>query len=134
MAMFVLAFLCLNVGGVLCLTYCSQMAMAAHAKTDDSHLSDHCRRARQGAEEKNQNSSFNADEAACCMMPIALFAAPLEKRTTFITVLVAEVPAAVEFDHSAPALVGHEELAVPVYRPPPLDHRVDRLLNCVIRI
>ncbi len=134
LAMFVLAFLCLNVGGALCLTYCSQMAMAAASNSEDTHLSEHCRRAKKEAEDKNQNSSVNSDEAACCMMPIALFTAPVEKRSSFTTVLIAEAPAAVEFDHSAPAIAGHEELATPVYRPPPLDRRVDRILNCVIRI
>ncbi len=58
LAMFVLAFLCLNVGGVFCLTYCTQIAMAAPATAGaDAHLSEHCRKAKQAAEERNKDSS-----------------------------------------------------------------------------
>lgn len=132
-SLFVMAFLCLNVGGALCLTYCGHLARANSAKTDDSHLSDHCRRAKKEAEEKNQNSSISVDEASCCMMPVSLFPAPVEKSRGFSVVLVESVPAP-EFEFSTPAFLHISSTITPVYRPPPLDRRIERLRNCVIRI
>ena len=134
LAMFVLAFLCLNVGGALCLSYCTQFTLTASVNADDSHLSEHCRKAKKAAEEKNQNSSITANSAACCMLPMGLFAAPVEKLNRF-SVVVAEVNTpSVPIEFTAPVLAGFDAPAVPVYRPPPLDRRVERVLHCVIRI
>ncbi len=133
--MFVIVFLCLNVGGVFCLTYCTQIAMAAPAAGDDSHLSEHCRKAKQAAEEKNKDSSrLQAAEASCCMMPVAMFAAPVEKRPEFAVNLVVEAPPEVKFERTAPVFSAHTSIAMPVYRPPPLDRRGERILHSVIRI
>ena len=136
-ALFVLAFLCLNVAGALCLTYCTQIAMAAAPVAgDDSHLSEHCRRANKEAQEKNQSLSVNANAPSCCMLPVSLFATPVEKQTRFSEILVADATPVVNVEFHgfiAPVFYNSRE-STPVYRPPPLDHRVDRLLNCVIRI
>lgn len=132
---FVLAFLCLNVGGVLCLTYCSQIAMAAPVVADDSHLSEHCRKAKRDAEEKNKDSSrIQVDEASCCMLPVSMFSAPVEERAGLIVELVAEAPPVVQFEISAPVLSAVNSPILPVYRPPPLDRRGERILHSVIRI
>ena len=134
-AAFVLAFLCLNVGGVLCLTYCTQIAMATPAAADDSHLSEHCRKAKQATEEKNKDSShLQAGEASCCMLPVAMFAAPVEKRPESPVNLVVEAPAEIRFEPTAPVFSAHSSIATPVYRPPPLDRRGERILHSVIRI
>ncbi len=135
LAAFVLAFLCLNVGGALCLTYCSQIAMAAPAISDDSHLSEHCRKAKREAEEKNKDSSrVDTDEASCCMLPVSMLSAPVEKRAEFAVELVAEAPPVVRFEISAPVLSAVNSPILPVYRPPPLDRRGERILHSVIRI
>lgn len=136
LAAFVLAFLCLNVGGVLCLTYCTQIAMAAApAVADDSHLSDHCRKAKQTAEENNKDSSrLQAGEASCCMLPVAMFSAPVEKRSELAVHLVAQARAEARFELTAPVFSAHSSIAIPVYRPPPLDRRGERILHSVIRI
>ncbi len=136
LAAFVLAFLCLNVGGVLCLTYCSQIAMAsAVPATSDSHLSEHCRKAKQAAEEKNLDSSrLQAAEASCCMLPVTMFSAPVEKRAEFSVNLVVEAPPEIRFELTAPVFSAHSSIAIPVYRPPPLDRRFERILHSVIRI
>ena len=136
LATFVLAFLCLNVGGVLCLTYCSQIAWAAAVPTaEDSHLSEHCRKAKQAAEEKNKDSSrLQAAEASCCMLPVAMFSAPVEKRPEFVVNLVVEAPPELRFELTAPVFSAHSSVTIPVYRPPPLDRRGERILHSVIRI
>lgn len=134
LAAFVLAFLCLNVGGALCLSYCGQLAMAHTATSDDSHLSEHCRQAKKAAEEANDSDSFDANAASCCMLPVSLFAAPLEKQTRLAKVVVANTVPVPNFEFSPPVIASDQNVAMPVYRPPPLDRRVERLLNCVIRI
>lgn len=136
-AAFVLAFLCLNVGGALCLTYCSQIMAAPETAEAASHLSDHCRRARREAEEREKNSSkIEAGEASCCMMPVAFFAAPIEKRPEVKAHSVVAVPASPRFGlpFQSHVLTADRASAQPVYRPPPLDRRIERELNCVIRI
>lgn len=134
LAMFILAFLCLNVGGAFCLTYCSQIAMATPVVAD-AHLSEHCRKAKQVAEERNKDTSrVDADEASCSMLPVALFSAPVEKRTIMSDVVMTEAAPPAVFRYSAPTVASVTTTAIPVYRPPPLDHRVDRILHCVIRI
>ena len=139
LAAFVLAFLCLNVGGLVCLTYCSQIAMAsAMPSSDDSHLSEHCRRAKKEAEEKDQNAEkISATVASCCMMPVSMFAVPLEKQTRATLVLVADSVPAVNVEiyrFASPSIVSLHIDPTPVYRPPPLDRRGERILHSVIRI
>lgn len=133
LAVFVLAFLCLNVGGVLCLTYCAGISHARAASTADTGLSDHCRHAKKEAKEKDQDLRANVRSFSCCLLPIAFFAAPLEKRTSFSAVAI---EAASVMDVPFAPLVRLTSYTPPpfIYRPPPLDHSVDRILHGVIRI
>ena len=87
------------------------------------------------AEEKNRDSSrIAADEASCCMLPIAMFSAPVEKRPEFAVNLVVEAPAEIRFELTAPVFSSNSSIIIPVYRPPPLDRRIERILHSVIRI
>lgn len=68
------------------------------------------------------------------MLPIAMVAAPVEKQ---VRVEVTQIAAALPADGFESVFVPVEvafQSGFPVYRPPPLDRRVERLLNCVIRI
>jgi hypothetical protein len=136
LAAFVVAFLCLNVAGALCLSWCLQMPMAHAAGSDDGHLSEHCRSMKLQAEQANEDASrVAAGEAACCMMPVVLFAAPVEKRVELAKfVVVADRLAVEQFEYWFSTASYQRTHTVPVYRPPPLDRRPARLLNCVIRI
>lgn len=139
LAMFVLAFLCLNVGGAFCLTYCSQLILASEpAAADDSHLLEHCRLAKKNAEEKKRDSSrIDAGEASCCMMPVSMFAAPVEKQTRLADVIVVDSTPAADvsfYTFYAPGFVASHIKNTPVYRPPPLDRRGTRILHSVFRI
>ena len=137
LATFVLAFICLNAGGFFCLTYCAQTA-SARPVSDDSHLSEHCRRAKKEAAEKDRNSTkLDANAASCCMMPVSMFAVPIEKQTRIADVVIADSLPAVSFEFykfSAPVVVVSTIASTPVYRPPPLDHRVERILHSIFRI
>lgn len=136
LAAFVLLFLCLNVGGALCLTACTELFAAASVAESDAHLSEHCKQAKKAAEERDRDSTkIEAGEASCCMMPVAMFAAPVEKRPEINVVpVVAAFPAAVNSEFPAPALHSASLPATPVYRPPPLDRRGERILHSVFRI
>ncbi|MBK6722683.1 MAG: hypothetical protein IPG58_05205 [Acidobacteria bacterium] len=135
LAAFVLLFLCLNVGGALCLTACNELFAAAPAAEGDPHLSEHCKQAKKAAEEKNKDSSrLQAGEASCCMLPVAMFSAPVEKRPEFAVKMAVEAPAEIRFELTAPVFSAHTSITIPVYRPPPLDRRGERILHSVIRI
>lgn len=89
---------------------------------------------RQAEQADQDNSSIEAGQAACCMMPVALFAAPVEKRVELAKIVAVAALPVVEIDFAPPVIAYQQAHAKPVYRPPPLDHRSERLLNCVIRI
>ncbi len=132
-SLFVLLFLCLNVGGVLCLTYCGQAAQAANEHCPLAKQSDHCDRAKQNAGQSTESLNVEARAANCCSMPFSFFAAPVENRV-YPTFEVIETTFDTFISFAAPISVKTERLATPFYRPPPRDHRGERLLNCVIRI
>ncbi len=135
-AAFVLMFLCLNVGGALCLTLCTQIFAASEIADSDAHLSEHCKQAKKAAEELERNATkIEAGEASCCIMPVSMFAAPLEKRSEIkLTLTAAPLPASVEHEFAAPEFYRASLPATPVYRPPPLDGRSSHVINSVFRI
>ena len=132
-SLFVLLFLCLNAGGVLCLTYCGQAVQAANEHCPLPKQTDHCDRAKQSTAPSAESKSVEARAATCCSMPVSFFAAPVEKRV-FPTFEVVETSVETHTSFTTPLPFKTERLSATVYRPPPLDHRAERLLNCVIRI
>lgn len=136
LAVFVLAFGCLNAVGALCVAYCSDWANSTAASvTDESHLSEHCKRIKRDAEERSKgSSSIEAAEAACCMLPTALFAAPLEDRQSDVKFVAVPVAVAPDVPITSRRAVAKEPADLPVYRPPPIDRRGERLFHGVIRI
>jgi len=133
LSFFVVAFLCLNAAGVLCLTYCAQ---AVQAKAD------HCPLKKQGAahcphSEKTtastENYSFEASAVRCCLLPVSIFAAPLENKVG-ITVDTAVVVNVEKIDLARLVLVRSRLIPKFYYRPPPNDGRSDRVRNQVFRI
>ena len=128
---FVLAFLCLNLGGALCLTYCTQGAKAASAPA--AALSSHCQK-HQAELPPNDSDTAEANAASCCSMPVSLVAAPIEKTGIFAlepAVAVEKQTASFEINKFTTSTRRSIER---VYRPPPLDRRELRLRNCVFRI
>ncbi len=129
---FVLAFLCLNLGGALCLTYCIQGASAAAMSS--SQMSSHCQHHKQTQTPPTQNEQASAKTVACCLMPVSLIAAPLEERGSLFTENAALGTRIALPEFAIPFLSSTSRIVECVYRPPPLDHRTDRLRNCVFRI
>ena len=131
-SVFVVVFLCLNAGAFLCLAHCNNAvaASADHCPLKKAPLSN-CHRSKTA--ENTDNESFTGTSIACCMMPVGVFAAPLEKRSGTITsVPVTTVVADIDF---APlVLAASRQIPKFYYRPPPNDARLDRVRNQDFRI
>lgn len=128
-AIFVVAFLCLNLGGALCFTHCA--LERASAEDELAGLSDHCKAIKLAEQAANKdNSAGDLEVSVCCAVPTALVAAPAEKKVEPQKMAaVALLPQLPNVPIVASARDG--QTSVPVYRPPPLDRRGERLLHCV---
>ena len=132
LSLFVLAFLCLNAGGFVCLAYCGQ---SLRAKADHCPLQrskSHCPHSKAPAETTNDRA-ITAGSISCCIMPVSMIGAPLEAigRVDLAVVAVEAVRvAAVE----TPVAVYSRLIPKYYYRPPPNDKRPDRIRNQVFRI
>ena len=133
LSLFVVAFLCLNAGGVLCLTYCGQVVQAK---------AEHCPLKKQGSANcpqsdkktvPTENYSFEASSVTCCMLPVSLFSAPLEKKVG-ISIDAAVTVNADKIELIPVFLVRSRQLPKFYYRPPPNDGRFERVRNQVFRI
>lgn len=132
-SLFVVAFLCLNAGGVLCVAYCGQARNAAAAHTRTMLGSEHCRMHAEPQAIKDDKRTSIARAVDCCTLPVSFFAAPVEK-SAVVDGPAAVLSAAIDFERVSTQYLAIRSEALPVYHPPPIDRRTDRILNCVIRI
>ena len=134
-SLFVLAFVCLNAGGALCVAYCR----AYDAELEAEHcplkkLDDHCDKAGEG--KTGDSASLVASrEMDCCPMTVSFFAAPLENRATQFA---AEVEAIAVTKIAAPTAkvlrLANLFLTYQYRGPPPLDRRVERIKHRLLLI
>ena len=88
--MFVVAFICLNAGGAVCVAYCRSMTPAADVsehcplKKADSH----CHKGSK-AETSSEATSVAGDEIFCCSVTVGFIPAPVEKSFRFTTLVSA---------------------------------------------
>ena len=137
LAGFVLAFICLNAGGAVCVAYCQSFGIAAAAESEHCPLKKasavHCDKS-QDDNDKRDSMSVAAD-IECCPMTVSFFAAPVEKNS--LSFAPAPTAAAtVRREVFKPLAHRNESLAlVPNYRgPPPLDRRIERIKHALLRI
>jgi hypothetical protein len=127
-ALFVLAFICLNAAGALCVAYCRSLGdNAAEIET-----ASHCTRSRQTGPSIAESSVESANVESCPMFVV--FAAPIGKPTlsgkTVARIALTELPF-VELVEP----FKYSDLSSVNYRgPPPLDRRPDRIKHRVILI
>lgn len=133
LAAFVLIFLCLNAVGTLCLSYCGLSGHPDLSASETSPAASHCPMHQGKAAEDSGVARLEAMVTACCAVPLGIIPAPAEAR--FQTSAPALIPAQVALP-AEPFLTADPASAepLPVYRPPPVDRRTDRILHCVIRI
>jgi hypothetical protein len=133
-SLFVLAFLCLNAGGVLCLTYCSQGVKARPEHCPLRNARAHCPHSKTPAKTADADQASAIGSVSCCVMPIGMIApAPLEARTR-VEVPVAAAIVVKTTAVERPVLSQSRQIPGYYYRPPPNDRRGDRIRNQVFRI
>lgn len=134
LSLFIVAFLCLNAGGVMCLAYCAtpSKTLAEHCPLKKK-ASVHCNRAN-NKEQVAESVAFKANSVSCCIMPVSIFAAPLEKKAGNFTEAAPAVDIASEAVTAPEVLARSRQIPKFYYRPPPNDRRIERVRNQVFRI
>ena len=132
-SIFVTAFICLNVGGAMCVAYCQSFGAPAESSEHCplKKVSKHCN-GHEGDDPQFPAVGSTVDPD-CCPMTVSFFAGPVEKNS-FSTDAVTEV-----VETKLPVVSLRFKSADVLdrsfnYRGPPLDRRVDRLKHCIIRI
>ena len=134
-AIFLVAFVCLNAGGALCVTYCRTAVDALAASQDHCPLKKKAEHCDPDKEEDNAPAadSISIDKIECCPVTVSFIGAPLETRTSpfktaHVLVLASSVP---EFPDS---FLSTRQIPTSGYRGPPLDRRIERIKQRIIRI
>lgn len=136
LAAFVIAFVCMNAGGAVCVAYCQSSEIAAIEAPEHCPLkkaASHCDKPGD-SEDKRDAISMQTDELDCCPMTVSFFAAPIEKNPlSFSRPTVASAAPAGPFDI---AFAVDRTLPTTVnYRGPPLiDRRSLRIQHRILRI
>ena len=132
LSLFVVAFLCLNPGAVLCLAYCGHNVPVSSAHCPLKKAGADC--PHSGKTSRTTNTSFfDTGSAKGCVMPVNTIAAPLESKVG----IYAHAVAPINIDTitlATAALVRSRQIPKLYYRPPPNDRRIERLRNQVFRI
>ena len=133
LAIFIVAFVCLNAGGGACVAYCRTTEVVETEHCPLKKTDEHCDKTGK-TEPARASLDVGTGEFDCCPMTVSFFAAPIQSNTLSFT------------DHAAatashprylqPTFIADRSIPDPVaYRgPPPLDARVLRLQHCIIRI
>lgn len=132
LAVFVVAFICLNAGGAVCVAYCrtSDTAGLEAEHCPLKKVERHCDRSGEDTEPQ----AFQSNEIDCCPMTISFFGAPIDKPTFRYEPAVAVVTTKAEIAPLANA-VSSVINSISNYRgPPPLDRRPDRIKHRLLRI
>jgi hypothetical protein len=132
LAFFVLTFLCLNVGGALCVAYCQEFDMWASAEHCPLEKSAHCDKPDGDAAEALAVTG-HGQTPDCCPFTVSFLGAPVEKPQVSVDQPVVLPVERIVLSHTA--WTGRQlSQPTPVHRGPPLDHRFDRIKNCTFRI
>ena len=134
-AVFLVAFVCLNAGGALCVAYCRSVLEKA------SDPAEHCPLKKKASHCDTENSepvaavaSLAGNKIDCCPMTISFIGAPIEKKSLFFEPAAVALVVPVRHDPPSVTLNAASQISPPAYRGPPLDRRVERVKNCIIRI
>ncbi|MBX3244504.1 MAG: hypothetical protein KF685_08625 [Acidobacteria bacterium] len=138
-AAFFLAFFGLNLVGIFCLSHCNLgNVIAAAAAEKEHHGSSHCdpkpaahREVKAESDNENNNAISGFDQ--CCNPGFGVVTATIKSAVD----IAHAVPSQTQPSYDTPSYVlakDRAEETVPVYRPPPKNGKIERKLNCVIRI
>jgi hypothetical protein len=82
LSIFVLAFLCLNAGGAVCLVYCTaplKTAEAEHCPLPKASQ-EHCPHANKSQAPKGDVTLAESNAVSCCSLAINVLVAPIERK------------------------------------------------------
>ena len=131
--MFVLAFLCLNAGGVFCIAYCQGGLSAGAEHCPRAAARAHCPHSQTQAA-TNTSPAVEGYAVKCCLLPIGIFAAPIKAGTLITDTTLAPATVPLTMQPQLFAAAATHQLSDNHYRPPPNDKRVERIRNQVFRI
>jgi len=137
LSLFVLTFLCLNAGGAVCVAYCQGFTQSAAQKDHCplAKLGAHCPKSKESKQRGPAYIEFNDNSMDCCVLPVTMIAAPVEKRQTMANIaltLVAEIP---QLPWSlTPRITTAERPFYIIYSSPPANKRFTHIKNQVFRI
>jgi len=82
LSIFVMAFLCLNAGGAVCLVYCTTPLKAAEAEHCPLPKASqaHCPHANKSQAPKGDVTLAESNEVSCCSLAINVLVAPIERK------------------------------------------------------
>lgn len=137
LALFVVAFLCLNAAGAVCVAYCRGFAMAgevADHHPQEKPLSRHCdHSSAKGKSESGRTISVDK-KADVCPMTVSFLAASVEKRS-FVFVEPILSPVVETFNSPVTISIGRHYISEFNYRgPPPIDRRTERIKHRLLLI
>jgi hypothetical protein len=137
LALFVLAFVCLNAAGAVCVAYCRGFAtrseVAVHQSPEKS-LSKHCDHSPAKGKPENGRAISVGRNVDVCPMTVSFLAASVEKKSI---VNVEPILAAIIETPTSPVLISIDSsyLSQADYRgPPPLDRRPERIKHRLLLI
>jgi len=133
-AIFLVAFVCLNAGGTVCVAYCQSAMEAIAAGEEHCPLKKKAEHCDPQPQEKHDTAARAVGESIdCCTMTLSFVGAPFEKRA--FSSETAEISVSVKTKFTSPAgFLTTFKTSPPAYRGPPLDRRADRVKHCLIRI
>ncbi|MGD9589080.1 MAG: hypothetical protein AB7V11_09260 [Pyrinomonadaceae bacterium] len=133
-AIFLVLFVCLNGGGVLCVAYCQSAFESASAPPEHCPLkkkADHCDPDK--SQPDHSVASATDSEMDCCPLTLSFVGGPIEIRS-FSYGPTAILPLSIVLPEPVAFRVSSGQTPPSAYRGPPLDRRIERLKNCIIRI
>ena len=130
-SLFVLAFVCLNGMGAVCVAYCRGGAEMPAAAAGSTH---HCERASKSDAEERSPSIARTREGKPCPMTVSFFGGPLEKHQAPLAKAAPAAAVAASERPGGQTCLQYFNTASGYRGPPPLDRRIDRIKNRVLRI
>lgn len=132
LAVFVIAFVCLNAMGAVCVAYCRTSSLSAHETQHElvKKVVHHCDKMPVDPVER----AIGAEQFDCCPMTVGFLGAPIEKSSFQYEPILA---AFVSSTSNLPALLTPQSVSgkLTAYAgPPPRDRRPDRLKHRLLRI
>jgi hypothetical protein len=132
-ALFVVAFVCLNASGAVCVAYCKGFDIKAEKEHCPlEQFSKHCNKK---ANRENGSKAINLPEGEmdCCPFTISFISAPVESQNASV-LTAAATPIRVALPATTFVSNRKDPGTGTAYRGPPTDHRIERLKNCILRI